>query len=83
MNVAFSFHAKEQMLIRGISERMVMEVIAEADREIMQDDEVRIYQKVISFNEEGNFLVRVFVTISKMPPQIITVYRTSKLEKYQ
>ena len=30
----------------------------------------------------GDFLVRVFVNIIKQPNLVITVYRTSKIEKY-
>jgi len=31
---------------------------------------------------ERLFLVRVFVDIDRRPPEIVTAYRTSKIEKY-
>ena len=41
-----------------------------------------IYQAIVNFEEEGKYLVRVFVNLAKEPPLVITVYRTSKIEKY-
>jgi hypothetical protein len=82
MNATFTKHALEQMQLRGITEQMVVDTIANADKESMQDNEVRIYQKLLTFGVDNNFLLRVFVNIEKLPPQVITVYRTSKLDKY-
>jgi len=82
MNATFTIHALEQMTLRGITEQMVVDTITNADKESMQDNDVRIYQKLVAFGEDGNFLLRVFVNIVKFPPQVITVYRTSKLDKY-
>jgi hypothetical protein len=82
MNATFTKHALEQMQLRGITEQMVVDTIANADKESMQDNEVRIYQKLLTFGVDSNFLLRVFVNIEKLPPQVITVYRTSKLDKY-
>lgn len=82
MNVAFTNHALEQMLLRGITREMVIDAIENAEKESMQDKEIRVYQKSVAFGVEGNFLLRVFVNTEKLPPQVVTVYRTSKLEKY-
>jgi hypothetical protein len=52
-------------------------------RPFTQGEEKMIYQSIKYFKEDGrNFLVRVFVNIIKQPNLVITVYRTTKIEKY-
>lgn len=81
-NIKYSNHALEQIAHRGLSQEIVQLVVSNADKEMMQDEEVRIYQKIVTFEGNSNFLVRVFVNIVKLPPEVVTVYRTSKIEKY-
>ena len=81
--VRISNHAKEQMDERGITEQMVLEIIRNPDQTIPEDDDKLIYQSLRFFVEEGrDYLVRVFVNIVKEPHLAITVYRTSRIEKY-
>lgn len=81
--IRISNHAREQMRERGISEEMVLEIISFPQQAIRQGPEKLIYQSIKYFEEEKrNFLVRVFVNIIKQPNLVITVYRTSKIEKY-
>ena len=37
---------------------------------------------MIANNEGENYLIRVFVNVAKNPKLIMTVYRTSKIQKY-
>ena len=81
--IKISNHARTQMSERGITEEMVMEIVAAAQQTVTQGEEKMIYQSVKYFEEDGrNFLVRVFVNIIKQPNLVITVYRTTKIEKY-
>ena len=81
--IRISNHAREQMRERGISEGMALGIISSPQQTIRQGAEKLIYQSVEYFEEEKrNFLVRVFVNIIKQPNLVITVYRTSKIEKY-
>ena len=81
--IRISNHAREQMKERGITEEMVLGIISSPQQTIPQGLEKMIYQSVKYFEEEKrNFLVRVFVNIIKQPNLVITVYRTSKIEKY-
>lgn len=42
-----------------------------------------VYQSRIQLNEPPRvYLLRVFVDIDREPPQVVTVYRTSKVAKY-
>lgn len=46
-----------------------------------QDDTTNIYSKLLEENAKS-YLFRVFVNIQKKPSVIITVYKTSKTDKY-
>ena len=78
---SISNHAKEQMELRHISLEVVMSVLTNP-QQILTEEGKKIYQSIINFEEEGNYLVRVFVKAEKDPNNVITVYRTSKIEKY-
>jgi hypothetical protein len=83
MEVEISAHARSQMKERGISEAMVLGIIKSPQQIIEEDEDKKIYQSVKYFEEDqGEYLVRVFVNILRNPNLVITVYRTSKIEKY-
>jgi hypothetical protein len=42
----------------------------------------KIYQSKVEFQEGKTFLVRVFVAEEGDIPVVVTVYRTSKVQKY-
>ncbi len=81
--IQISKHAREQMKKRGISEEMVFEIVQSPDQEISEYFDKKIYQSIKYFEKDKKeFLVRVFVNIIKQPNLVITVYRTTKIEKY-
>ncbi len=81
--IQISKHAREQMKKRGISEEMVFDIVQSPDQEISEDSDKQIYQSIKYFEKDKKeFLVRVFVNIIKPPNLVITVYRTTKIEKY-
>jgi hypothetical protein len=42
-----------------------------------------VYQSRFNFGEPPKvYLVRVFVDVDREPPEVVTVYRTSKVRKY-
>jgi hypothetical protein len=68
---------------RGITEEMVFSIIENPQQTIAQGENKLIYQSIWYFEDEAKeFLVRVFVNIVKIPNLVITVYLTSKVEKY-
>ena len=77
----FSNHALEQMQNRSISATIVTEVLNNP-KQVIIEEEKKIYQSIINFEEEGKYLVRIFINTMKEPNVIITVYRTSKIGKY-
>lgn len=81
LEITISNHAKEQMELRNIPLQVVMKVL-EYPQQVITQEGKKIYQSIVNFEGEGNYLVRVFVNIDKIPNLVITVYRTSKLDKY-
>jgi hypothetical protein len=76
-------HARFEMERRGISQAEIARVLSAPE----QSDLVRpgrvVYQSRIEFEEPGKiYLLRVFVDIDRQPAEVVTAYRTSKIEKY-
>ena len=68
---------------RGISEAEIARVLSAPE----QSDLVRpgrvVYQSRMEYEEPGKiYLLRVFVDIDRQPAEVVTAYRTSKVEKY-
>jgi len=71
-------HARERAGERGITEARIREVL----RSPQQVHRVRpgrvVAQSVIDLG-----LYRVFVDVDRRPPEVVTAYRTSKIDKYR
>ena len=80
-NYIFSKHALEKIEERGIPMHVVIAVMNNLENLIVEE-EMAIHQAIVNFEGEGEYLVRVFVNTIKQPPVVVTVYRTSKLDKY-
>ena len=81
MEIEFSIHALERMKNRGISKSDVKEVLKNFDSLLKQDINIKIFSKIL-IKSNKTWLYRVFVNTTKKPQLVITVYRTSKIEKY-
>ena len=81
MKPQFSNHALERIENRNISKEIVLKVIDIPDSVSWQNDSVVVYSKIVEIDSK-TYLYRVFVNSEKIPPLIITAYRTSKFEKY-
>ena len=83
MSFVFSNHALEQMQRRGIKQKDVEITIQQPDQ-VLSDTEntdITIYQSLL--NENGQmFLLRVFINKMKQPNVVVTLYRTTKIQKY-
>ena len=74
-------HAAFEMRRRGIDEAIVREVLAAPE----QRQTARPGRDVVQsrFEMAGKwYLVRVFVDVDRAPAEVVTAYRTSKIEKY-
>ena len=83
MDFVFSKHAEEQIQRRGINRKDVETVVLQPYQTLTDDEnkDITIFQSLIK--EDGQmFLLRVFVNTNKMPNVIVTLYRTTKIQKY-
>ena len=72
-----------QMQRRGISREAVNKLMTSPDQKISVRQGRTVYQSRLSFGEpQSLYLLRVFVDLDRMPNEVVTVYRTSKIEKY-
>ena len=74
-------HAALEMRRRGIDEATVRQVLTGPE----QREAVRSGRDVLQsrIDAEGKtYLVRVFVDVDRTPAEVVTTYRTSKIEKY-
>jgi hypothetical protein len=80
MEYVFSNHALLQLQERNITVTQIEEVLTNPQQIIREPDYI-IYQALIKF-ENKHYLVRVFLNDHVDPSRIITVYKTSKIDKY-
>ena len=76
-----SEHAASQMARRGISVALLKGVLRNPEQAV----EVRPGRVILQSRTRigpHNQLIRVFVDVDVPPAQVVTVYRTSKIDKY-
>ena len=79
----FTDHALSEMARRQITEEDVKTVLAKPEQTEMVREGRAVYQSRVEMgNPSKTFLLRIFVDIDPVPPFVVTVYRTSKIEKY-
>jgi hypothetical protein len=74
----FTAHALDQMRERRITLEQAQLVLA-------QPEEVLPVRtgRVVAQGMIGEHLLRVFVDVDRDPPEVVTVYRTSQIDKYR
>lgn len=76
-------HAQEEMALRQISEDQVAKVLAAPEQTEPVREGREVYQSRIQLSQPPKvYLLRVFVDVDREPPEVVTVYRTSKILKY-
>jgi hypothetical protein len=84
MHFRLSRHAKWEMSRRGIALALVQAVSDHPEQRRV--DESRpdrwIHQSRLRFEDGKIYLLKVVMDENEEPPVIVTVYRTSKIEKY-
>lgn len=75
-------HAMHQMKRRGISKAEIEHVLSNPEQmSIIRSGRV-VYQSRVDVNDDSACLIRVFVDVHLNPPEVVTCYKTSKIEKY-
>ena len=76
-------HAKDEMARRQISEAQVAQVLTAPEQSETVREGREVYQSQFELGEPPQrYLLRVFVDVDRQPPEVVTVYRTSKIGKY-
>lgn len=82
MRYKISRHAREETERRNISTEIVESVLGQPEQIIDAPEAKKVYQSRVEFQEGKTFLVRVIVAEEGDIAVVITVYRTSKIQKY-
>lgn len=81
MTYDLSIHAKQEMIRRDIPLVVVEAVLASPEQKVPEHGNVICYQSKVEFNQHL-YLVRVMVNETAVPLKVVTVYRTSKIDRY-
>lgn len=76
-----SKHAKEELHRRGIPMDVFEAVLAAPEQKVPGHGTIVCYQSKVNIDGK-RYLVRVMVDETRKPPVVVTVYRTSKVNKY-
>ncbi len=82
MKFRLSRHALEELRRRGIPRDLLEQVLQKPQQVLPERDGKKVYQSRVKFSEGKVFLLRAVVNDEAEPAVVITVYRTSKIEKY-
>jgi hypothetical protein len=81
--LSMSQHAREQAARRGLSESTVLEVARAPEQRVVVRPGREIRQSRIAVPQGGKlYLLRVVVDIGGRAETVVTVYRTSRIDKY-
>ena len=76
-------HAAFEMQRRGVTSEIVDSVLAKPEQRLgVRTGRIVLQSRIGMGLPERVYLVRVFVDVDRVPAEIVTVYRTSKIEKY-
>ena len=76
-------HAQFEMERRQISETDIVRVLSSPEQtEIVRPGRVVFQSRVESGESLKTYLLRVFVDVDRQPAEVVTAYRTSRVEKY-
>ncbi|MFZ0311418.1 MAG: DUF4258 domain-containing protein [Candidatus Korobacteraceae bacterium] len=83
MQYVISDHARFEMKRRAIGEDIVQSILRSPEQRIdVRPGRIVLQSRVVVGTDEREYLVRVFVDIDRAPAEVVTVHRTSKIDKY-
>jgi hypothetical protein len=76
-------HARLEMMRRQIREAEVESVLAAPEQTECVREGRAVYQSRLELGEPAKtYLLRVVVDVDRQPSEVVTVYRSSKVQKY-
>ena len=82
MEYTISRHAQTEMQRRNITLSQVESVLDNPQQILLEREGLKVYQSKVEFSNSKIFLLRIIIVDDVDPKVVITVYRTSKIEKY-
>lgn len=82
MRFKLSNHAIEEMTRRSIPREMLDRILNAPEQIVPEREGTNAYQSQVDFGEGKMFLLRAIVNDTLDPAVVITVYRTSNVQKY-
>jgi hypothetical protein len=82
MRYVLSAHASQKLSLRGILPREVERVLVEPGQILEAPGVGQCYQSKFMASTGKMYLLRVFVNDAIDPAVVVTVYRTSQINKY-
>ena len=81
MDYKLSAHAEDELIIRDIPRALLDSTLQSPQQIIDQEASVKVYQSKVLIGTT-TFLLRAVVAHDTDPPLVITVYRTTKIDRY-
>ncbi|MBU0693744.1 MAG: DUF4258 domain-containing protein [Candidatus Omnitrophica bacterium] len=78
----FSSHCKDRIKERGIDEKMVRKSVFTPEQRISKGKRIILHKRYRDPGKNKEYLLRIFVEEKKEEIEIVSVYRTSKIQKY-
>jgi len=82
MKIRLTRHAEEELDRRGIPRNLLDGVLAEPQQVVPASGGRKAYQSRFDLRDGRIMLLRAIVDDRVDPPVVVTVYRTSKIDKY-
>lgn len=82
MRFQISEHALEEMKRRELSKDLVDSILKDPQQIVDVYGNRKAFQSVVNLGTGKGYLVRVIVNDTVEPAKVVTVYKTSKIEKY-
>lgn len=68
---------------RGLSEELLQTVLSAPQQQFdVRPGRVVLQSRIARGSPAKTYLVRVFVDVDRYPAEVVTIYRTSKIDKY-
>jgi len=82
MTFQFSRHAETELGLRQIPRAMAEAVLRQPQQIVPERPPRKAYQSKVDFGDDRTFLLRVIVDDTVEPAIVVTLYRTTKINKY-
>jgi len=82
MNFRLSKHAAEELRLRRIPRQCLEDVMTNPQQIVLERGNKKAYQSQMDFGSGKIFLLRAIVVDTISPAVVVTVYRTTKINKY-